>query len=182
MATRHIKIDGNIKDYIMRDIAQSLASIGWKVALEAYRQHTYTNRTYNLHDSYGSAVFIEGKLVEGSIRYVERAMSKKEDRHGHSISESRTGRQALHRFFENSHWIVRKKDQITVVVAAAMWYADIVESKGYVVLDEQFVKREIQNQINNNPELLNKMKEKYGFDATTVRRWLGIDEVYYYDM
>lgn len=177
-----LRYSEQIKDKATKALVEALTTIGWQVAMEAYRRKTYTNRTYNLHDSYGSAVYVDGHLVPDSIKYVNRARSKREDWHGHGIPEARTGRQALHRFFENSHWIVRKKDQITVVVAAAMWYGDIVESKGYVVLDEQFVKNAVSHRIAFVlPQVLAKYPELKGLEPM-IRRWVGIDEVYYYDM
>lgn len=175
-----ITIKGPVKNAMMRDIAKELKTIAWKVALKAYKSARFKNQSYNLHDSYGSAVFINGILVEGSIKYVERSRSKRVDRHSHSITGARTGREALERLFRTP-WIVRKKDSITVVVAAAMWYAQHVDKKGLNVIDQAQIKSDISYEINRNPELLNMMKKQYGIDAPTVRRWLGIDEVYYYN-
>lgn len=176
-----IKYGEQVKDKVTKAVVETLTTIGWQVALEAYRRKTYTNRTYNLHDSYGSAVFVNGVLVPDSIKYVERAMSKKRDTHGHAVTGAKTGREALQRFFKQP-WIVRKKDHVTLVVAAAMWYGDIVESKGYVVLDEEFVKNEISLRFKRVlPSILAKYPDLKGFEPT-IRKWVGIDEVYYYDM
>lgn len=170
-----------IKEKATKAIVEALTTIGWEVAMEAYRRKTFTNRTYNLHDSYGSAVFVDGKLVPDSIKYVNRARSSRADRHGHSITGARTGREALVRFL-NQAWTVRKKDHITLVVAAAMWYGEIVESKGYVVLDEQFVKREVSNKLAHKlPSIVAKYPELKGIEPM-LRRWVGIDEVYHYEM
>lgn len=171
----------SIKDKATKAVVEALTTIGWQVALEAYRQKTYTNRTYNLHDSYGSAVFVNGVLVPDSVKYVNRARSKKANTHGHSISGAKTGRDAFARFLQQP-WIVRKKDGITLVVAAAMWYGEILESKGYVVLDERFVKNAISHRLAFVlPPILSKYPELKDF-APMIRRWIGIDEVYYYDM
>lgn len=180
MATK-IRRFGEVKDAMIQDIVTSLASIAWKVALKAYRQHTYKNRTYNLHDSYGSAVYLNGMLVKDSIRYIERAFFKKESRHYHTPVGAETGRKALHRFLEQ---IVtpHKSDYITVVIVASMWYAKMVESKGYIVLDGNFVKNEMRNEIKRNPELITKMKQKYGIDSPTLQKWMGFDETYEYDL
>ena len=170
-----------IKDKATKALVGALTTIGWQVAMEAYRRKTYTNRTYNLHDSYGSAVYVDGKLVPDSIKYVNRARSKKADRHGHAITGAKTGREALKRFFDQA-WVVRKKDRVTLVVAAAMWYGDIVESKGYVVLDEMFVKNAISHRLASVlPQVLAKYPELKGFEPM-FRRWIGIDETYYYDL
>lgn len=181
MASKRIVIGGEIKDNIIRDIVSSLSSIAHKVALEAYRQHSFENRTYNLHDSYGSAVFVNGKLIEESIRYVERSYSKKESTHRRTPLGAETGRKALRRFFDEAKPI-RTSDYITVVIAAAMWYAELVEIKGFTVLDSTFVKSEMRRLINNDSELMQKMKTKYGINPLVVRRILGIDEEYHYDL
>lgn len=176
-----IRYGGNIKDKVTKAIVETLTTIGWEVALEAYRKRTYQNRTFNLHDSYGSAVFVDGVLVPDSIKYIERAMSKRPDTHGHAIHGAKTGRDALKRFFDQA-WIVRKKDHITLLVAAAMWYGDILESKGYVVLDEQFVKNAVSQKLNAKlPQMLAKYPELKDFEPT-IRQWVGIDEEYYIDL
>lgn len=175
-----IRYGGNIKDKVTKAIVETLTTIGWEVALEAYRKRTYKNRTYNLHDSYGSAVFVDGVLVPDSIKHIERAMSKRPDTHGHAIHGAKTGRDALRRFFDQA-WIVRKSDHITLVVAAAMWYGDILESKGYVVLDEQFVRNAVAHRwAYRFHQVLAKYPELKDFEPM-LRRWVGIDESYYFD-
>ena len=177
-----------IKDKATRAIVETLTTIGWEVAMEAYRRKTYTNRTFNLHDSYGSAVFVDGKLIPDSIKFIERAYATRPKRHGHNLVnrsgknkyEAMTGRESLKRFFDQA-WIVRKSDHITLVVAASMWYGDIVESKGYVVLDEHFVRNAVSHRWGYKfPQVLSKYPELKGFEPT-IRRWVGIDEVYYFD-
>lgn len=170
-----------IKDKATKALVEALTTVGWQVAMAAYRRKTYTNRTFNLHDSYGSAVYVDGNLVPDSIKYVNRARSKRADRHGHSITGAKTGREALNRFF-NQAWVVRNKDRVTLVVAAAMWYGDIVESKGYVVLDEKFVKSETSRRLATVlPSIISKYPELKGLEPM-LRRWIGIDETYYYEL
>lgn len=170
-----------IKDKATKAIVEALTTIGWKVAMEAYRRKTYTNRTFNLHDSYGSAVFVDGKLVEDSIKFVNRSRSKRDDTHGHSITGAKNGRDAFRRFLDSA-WIVRKKDHITLIVAAAMWYGELVESKGYIVLDEHFVKSEVTQRLGQVlPQVLSKYPELKDFEPM-IRRWVGIDEVYHFDL
>lgn len=180
-----IRYGEQVKDKATKALVEALTTIGYEVALSAYRQKTYTNRTYNLHDSYGSAVFVDGKLVPDSIKFIERAYSKGVRGHFHNVVDDEgtelDGRASLKRFFEQP-WVVRKKDHVTLVVAAAMWYGDIVESKGYVVLDEEFVKRAVSHRLAFVlPPILAKYPELKGFEPM-FRRWIGIDEVYYYDL
>lgn len=175
-----IRYGEHIKDKATKAVVETLTTIGWEVALEAYRNRTYQNRTYNLHDSYGSAVFVDGKLIPDSIKHIERAMSKKRDMSGRAPVGAATGREALKRFFDQA-WIVRKSEHITLVVAAAMWYGDILESKGYVVLDEQFVRNAVSHRwAYRFHQVLAKYPELKDFEPM-LRRWVGIDEVYYFD-
>ena len=176
-----IRYGEQIKDKATKALVEALTTVGYKVAMEAYRRKTYTNRTFNLHDSYGSAVFVDGNLVPDSIKYVNRSRSKRADKHGHSVTGAKTGREALKRFFDQA-WIVRNKDRITLVVAAAMWYGELVETKGFVVLDEAFVKSEVSRRLDSvMPSILAKYPELKGFESM-FRRWVGIDETYYYEL
>ena len=177
-----IRYGEQVKDKITKVIVEALTTIGWEVALAAYRQRTYTNRTYNLHDSYGSAVFVDGVLVKDSVKMIERAMSKKpkkrDVRGGGSIA---TGREAFLHFLDNT-FIVKKEDHITLVVAAAMWYGQVVESKGYVVLDNEFVKSAVSHRWGFVlPQIISKYPDVKEF-LPMIRRWVGIDEVYHYDI
>lgn len=178
MAT--IRYGSVVKDKLTKVLVEAFTSLGYFAALTAYREHSFQHRTYNLHDSYGSAVFVNGKLVRDSIKFVNRSRSKKKDTHSHSIGGAKTGREALIRFFENTH-IGRSNNYITIVVAAAMWYAENVESKGFTVLNENTVKNYIAQ---NYQKSITPILQKYGMDefAPVVKKWLGIDEVYYYDL
>ena len=51
---------GNI---LIRRLIDELAEDGRKAIQTAYENRDFTNRTYNLHDSYGSAVYYNGVLV-----------------------------------------------------------------------------------------------------------------------
>lgn len=176
MASKRIKIGGMVKDAVMRDLTQAFTTLGYKAAMDAYRSKTYTNRTFNLHDSYGSAVYLNGKLVEDSIRYVNRSRSTRADRHGRNQG-GRTGREALKNFFKNA-WVVRKRDNFTILVAAAMWYAKIVESKGYEVLDNEVVKNSIMSNFDATVSPVLK-KHKIESFMPALRRGIGVDMDYY---
>lgn len=179
-----IRYGEQIKDKATKALVEALTTVGWQVAMEAYREKTYTNRTFNLHDSYGSAVFVNGVIVPDSKKYVNRSRSNRRNTHGHADSDNRyaktgglSGRQALDDFFRTVE--VSKKNKITLVVAAAMWYGEIVESKGYVVFDEQTVKREVaQRLLFVLPPILDKYPELKGFTPTLLR-YIGVDEEYY---
>lgn len=173
---KRITIKGPVKDAITRDLAQAFAALGHKAALDAYKQKGFNHRTYNLHDSYGSAVYINGILVDDSIRYVNRVRSRRIDTHGRNQG-GKTGRDALMNFFRTG-WLVRKRDSFTVVVAAAMWYAKIVESHGIVVLDWGVVK---ESYAKNFDKFVGPVLKKYGIEklAPALRRGIGVDMEYY---
>ena len=58
----------------------------------------------------------------------------------------------------------------------------ILEYKGYVVLDEQFVKNAVSQKLNAKlPQMLAKYPELKGFEPV-IRQWVGIDEEYYIDL
>lgn len=91
-----------------------------------YRDGKWRHRTYNLHDSIGSAVFISGKVVESSIRFVgggsnESGLSKTPDR-----KSRKTGRQKLLEYFRSAHY-GQKKGEIVLVCMAAMYYSGYLE-------------------------------------------------------
>lgn len=156
-----------IKDRLVKDLVGVCASLGYKAALEAYRQKTYTNRTYNLHDSYGSAVYVRGELVKDSIRYVSRSRSVRDVR-------GTNGRKELLDFFSSIK--VNQQQEIAIVVSAAMWYSDYVERKGYNVLDSSVVEGVI---VRNFEKMVRPVFKKYGAEAfiPNVRSFLGINEI-----
>ena len=67
---------------LIKALISQLANDGEKSIREAYEGREFTNRTYNLHDSYGSAVYYNGTLVKSSIRYVGAEMAEEDDRCG----------------------------------------------------------------------------------------------------
>ena len=172
-----------VTDKATKALVEALTTVGWQVAMEAYRRKTYTNRTFNLHDSYGSAVYVDGVLQPDTRKYVNRSRSKRNDVHGHIDSDNRyapyglNGRRALDDFFNNLK--ISKRRKVTLVVAAAMWYGELVESKGFVVLDEMFVENAVQHRLAFVlPPILAKYPELKGIDPKLFR-YVGVDEEYY---
>ena len=68
MARQRNKYIDNLISQLARDGEQALH--------DAYYGRGFNNRTYNLHDSYGSAVYYNGVLVNSSIRYIGAEMAK----------------------------------------------------------------------------------------------------------
>lgn len=147
---KKVKIGGEIVDAFTRDLVNALAKLGGEAALYAYRKKSFTNRTFNLHDSYGSAVYVNGVLQEETIRYAGGQMShrpgflkqtgktpKKRSKLGQrSYRYGKNGRDVLHVFFRGNQWYKGHtfgKSGIVLVVVAAMWYAGMLAKKGYRV-------------------------------------------------
>lgn len=173
MKSNYVHIGGVVKDNVERDLAQACATLGYKAALKAYQKHSFKHRTHNLHDSYGSAVYLNGKLVPETIRYVNRARSTTDDtRRGRT-----NGRKALEDFLRTA-WVVNKRDYITILVVAAMWYGKILEEKKYIVLPYEEVKATIVSEFDSTilPVL---KKHKIESFLPVLRRGLGADMTYY---
>ena len=101
---------------LIKALIAQLADDGEKAIREAYEGREFTNRTYNLHDSYGSAVYYNGTLVKSSIRYVGAEMAEEDERYG---------RNEVNDFFSN--YRPKNRKGIDLVIVAAMFYADILE-------------------------------------------------------
>lgn len=160
-----LKYSELIKEPLTKDLIKVCSKLGYMAALEAYRNKTYTNRTFNLHDSYGSAVYVRGKLIKDSIRYVNRSRSVMDKR-------GTNGRAELVNYLTELR--VDGSQEITIVVAAAMWYAEYVEAKGYEVLDYHIVQDVI---ISNFDKEVKPIFKKYGAEAyiPNIRTLLGFE-------
>ena len=108
MARQRNKYIDNLISQLARDGEQALH--------DAYYGRGFNNRTYNLHDSYGSAVYYNGVLVKSSIRYVGAEMAEEDERYG---------RNEVNDFFSN--YKPKNRKGIDLVIVAAMFYADILE-------------------------------------------------------
>ena len=93
----------------------------WLVSHEKNPDNAWDDVTGNLRDSIGSAVFVNGKLDENTIRYADDTeRSKREDpRYGR-------GREALLNYFRRIQ-PESSRNEVYLVVAAAMPYANALE-------------------------------------------------------
>ena len=153
------------------DSIKAMARAGWFAASEAYRQtrfpNNWENRTYNLHDSYGSAVYVNGDLREDTIHYaVERGRSNKDSTR--KTHYGRNGREALDIYFKKNHF-GKKSGEIVVVVVAAMWYAEALEKKGYYVI-KGVAYRELAKHIETE---MAPVFEKWGMSHKDMSRVIG---------
>lgn len=104
-----------------RATVQKLAKLGYDAIMYAYNRKGFEHKTRNLHDSYGSAVYVNGNLIESSIRYIGGELSKKDD-----PLTKKSGRETLNDFFRRSHY-GRAKGEMVLVCVAAMHYTKYLE-------------------------------------------------------
>lgn len=82
--------------------------------------------SFNLRDSFGSAVYVNGELREDTIRYANETPKGGRTR---DAIDPRSGREALMDYFRKIH-PNRGKNDITLICVAAMYYANLLE-KGW---------------------------------------------------
>lgn len=102
-------------------LIDSLAKDGEKIIKKAYETKTYKDRTYNLHDSYGSAVYYKGVLLPNTIYYTTPNATKTKKWYGSLIK----GHSELIDFLQE----YEGGSGLELVVVAAMPYASILENQ-----------------------------------------------------
>jgi hypothetical protein len=116
-------LKGKIANMITRDLI-------WLVS-KARETSEYEDKTFNLHDSYGAAVYDNGVLIEKSITYLEPLATKTKNWYDR---EGITGHEEMITYLRT--YIPRKKG-ITVVLVAAMPYSEVLE-KGSAGLKRKY--------------------------------------------
>lgn len=106
----------------MGDYVSQLSKLGYEAIMYAYQNREFKHQTRNLHDSYGSAVYVKGVLQRDSIRYVGGELSSTE-------FEGRTGREYLNDYFDNPD--VDVSSDVSLLCVAAMPYAEFLEDGSY---------------------------------------------------
>lgn len=110
------------KEEYIRQYATALADEGKKLIDKAFETATFNkHKTQNLHDSYGSCVFFNGKEMQGTRRYVGRKAVQPRYR---PTGEAVWGREEIDKFFDSYR---AKKDGWELVTAAAIFYAEELE-------------------------------------------------------
>lgn len=122
-----------------------LAMIGEKAIQEAYQSRGFTNRTYNLRDSYGSAVYYNGALLDTTIRYIGPPEAK-------TKRQGKSGREEVNKFFRDYS---PKSKGYDIVVIATMPYAGELELGGGRLKHKYHV-------MAGARELLERVAAKYG--------------------
>lgn len=100
-----------------------LAKEGERLILEAYRKADFKkDKTQNLHDSYGSAVYYNGKYVYGTKRFLSRRAV--EPRFNTYSKKNEFGFDAVNEYLDSYKPTSKGFELIAV---AAMFYAEILE-------------------------------------------------------
>ena len=99
------------------ELVRSLSQEGQKIVDSQLKNK---HHTHNLHDSYGWGVYVDKKLVASGFPAIKAEKGKK------WYGETIKGREAITDFLQNKY---KAHDGIDLVVAVAMPYGEIVESK-----------------------------------------------------
>lgn len=115
----------NIKDKYINMYAKQLADEGRKLVMKAYQTATFNkNKTQNLRDSYGCAVFYNGKMLPNTkFLFTSRAIGGK---YNNYTGEVEYGRSEINHFLDNYK---THTNGFELVVAVAMFYGYILEEK-----------------------------------------------------
>lgn len=171
----------SIGDKVQVALIKAFKELGRQAALEAYRDarfgggKKYKNRTFNLNESYGSAVYVNGELIEESICHINPGGMTKPDPRAPAGYE--TGEKALNTYFKTA-FVVRKRDTYTILIAAAMWYASMVENKGYEVIELEEARRYIAK---NFDSVVGPILKREGLESImpVLRKGIGVDIEYF---
>lgn len=172
-----------------RRLINELAEDGARAIHFAFASRGFVNRSYNLHDSYGSAVFVNGSLYPDTIRYVGSAQARESssrelgnysgdrtwpDKQGKRTLTGDTiyvqGREEVYRFFLDYQAKGTMKSGIELVVVAAMFYASILEG-GRGTLRRKY------QVISGATNVLSALTKKYGADLYHLDIWKHQDKI-----
>lgn len=120
----YIRLSDGVKKGFEQDMVSALSTLGYYAMMHAYGKRSFEHRTRNLHDSYASAVYVGGRLIESSIKYVGGILSRKVDH-----NTKMTGRETVNEYLR-SRKFGAKNNEIVLVVVAAMYYSGILEAGG----------------------------------------------------
>lgn len=112
-----------LKDSYIREYGMYLAAEGKSLIEAAYYGRDFNNRSYNLHDSYGSCVFFNGKEILGTRRYIGKVATN-----GHRNSEGTgiiMGREEVDKYFDTYRSSFKGFELVTAV---AMFYGKYLEN------------------------------------------------------
>ena len=114
-----------IKDRVMKLMVDELTMYGEMVIKEAFETANFNKkRTQNLRDSYASAVFYEGKMVNGTLKTLGSPLALVDKTwYGRKVR----GRNEATRFLRNDYKPTGRG--LSLVAIAAMPYREVLELK-----------------------------------------------------
>lgn len=113
------------KSKILQKYIKALSDDGMRLLISAFGSADFNkNKTQNLRDSYGSAVYYQGKLVKGTERYLASRATR--GKYNPYTEEIEYGRNEIKSFFANYK---PDSDGLVLIIAVAMYYGDILENQ-----------------------------------------------------
>lgn len=110
----------SLRNAAQQRLTNDLIMEGERIMKRAYESRDFKDRTYNLHDSYGSAVYHNGLLVKDSIRTLSPMATKPKKWYG----------ELMYGHDEVVDYLMRYKPRSSgfqLVVVAQMPYGEILE-------------------------------------------------------
>ncbi len=111
----------SIVDKYINGLADKLINEGKRLVKNAIVTKTYKNDTYNLHDSYGAAVYYRGKL----IREYYNSPSKAQEPRKHESGVFVYGADDIKEYFQLE--FKPSTRGLSLVVVSSMWYGETLE-------------------------------------------------------
>lgn len=111
-----------LADKARKQIIDNLAKDGRMIITACYNERNFTNRTFNLHDSYGCCVYYKGSPISGTKSYAGSLQASESKKwYGQNIQ----GRSEIDEFLDSYR---ANPSTISLVVAVAMPYAQVLEN------------------------------------------------------
>ena len=104
-------------------IVARLANDGARILRQCVEQRDYTHCTYNLYDSYGYGVYVNGRLMRRGFLQSSPQATDPRKWYGENVR----GRDEILEFLTSGY---KPSKNIELVIAAAMPYAKVLESGG----------------------------------------------------
>lgn len=112
-----------LKQQATEQLVARLANEGDRILRQCVEQRDYTHRTYNLYDSYGYGVYVNGLLMRRGFLQSSPQSTEPRKWYGENVR----GRDEILEFLTSGY---KPSKNIELVIAAAMPYAKVLESGG----------------------------------------------------
>lgn len=142
----------SLVDKYVSQLADKLIKKGKDLVKEAILTKTYGHQTYNLHDSYGAAVYYNGRLIREYYNSPSKAQEPKKHESGVFVYGADDIKEYFQLEFKPS------TRGLSLVVVSSMWYGETLEKgkglkKKYQVIsqissDVELVANEFKGKVN----------------------------------